>query len=70
MRPLMYRVLCHFILDQLPDPALPEVCESLRDFHEYYSLPAVQQPALPATRQVVAHIGSRYERPGFSIDEE
>jgi len=40
--PNLTRLLCHAVLEGLPDPALPEAVESLVDVWRYH------QPALPS----------------------
>jgi hypothetical protein len=70
IRPILLRALSHFLVDQVPDPGLPDLCNSLREFWEFYSLPPSRTLMLPTKRQVTARIGERYERPEFHVDEE
>ncbi|MCK4658421.1 MAG: hypothetical protein KAV82_02775 [Phycisphaerae bacterium] len=64
------RVLCHLLVDQVPDQGLTELCESLDEFREFYRLPAEQVQRLPAQKSISATLETRRERPEFHIDEE
>jgi hypothetical protein len=64
------RVLCHLIVDRLPDDALGELCQALGQMYEFYaSRPVPSQRSLPAER-VKGRIVASYERPSFSLDVE
>lgn len=64
------RVLCHFIVDRLPDRALSETCESLREFHEYYRELEPTPLRLPPAPPTAAKFGGRIQRSELVIDEE
>ena len=68
--PIIRRVLCHYLLDQLPDEGLPEAYDSLGGMQEFYSEPHSQSvPRLPQ-HVTAASYGDSYERPEFRIAEE
>jgi hypothetical protein len=66
----LIRVLCHALVDRLPEASLPELLESLRaiyEFHQDQMRLSVHQ--LPVAR-ISARIGRSYVRPTFEIEEE
>ena len=66
---IVVRALCYAMIDQIPDPGLPEVCQSLFDLQEYYSLPPTPANCLP--EQVSpASWGPNTVRPEFYVDED
>lgn len=68
---LQIRLLCHVLINRIPDKGLPELCESLGRMYEFYNTPNLNElPALPERRQIRGKIGRAYERPGFSIADE
>jgi hypothetical protein len=69
IRRIFLRMLCHFIVDHIPDAGLPEACESLREFHGYYSGIQFATPLLPQTMERRAVLGERMERPEVQIEE-
>jgi hypothetical protein len=65
------RLLCHLLLDQIPDEGLVEVQHSLVDQAKFYNLPRGTTKSLPAPSVAVpATIVDRYERPDFHFTEE
>jgi hypothetical protein len=67
---LVLRFICHFLVDQIADQGLPEVCQSLREFHDYYEPVADAQQYLPRLTESGAIIDSSYTRPAFAIEGE
>jgi hypothetical protein len=63
------RRLCHFLIDQIDNNGLEEVCRSLAEFYEYYR-PTVHFPELPNTRRTHAIECSRSTSPAFVFGEE
>lgn len=65
------RFISHLIIDRLPDRALSELIETLKEMIRFYSVPASQTPSLkqPA-REVRAKLGERRVRPVFQITED
>lgn len=64
------RFVCHVLVDELPDRALPELFESLQGMQEFY-LEGPNQPALlPVIRTLHAELGDVRERPRFQLDAE
>ena len=70
LQALFARLLCHILVNRIPDRGLMESCESLRDLYEAYSRPV--RSALPAQtpRTVIAKRGSVYPRPNFHVEDE
>jgi hypothetical protein len=63
-------LICHILLDLLPEAGLEEAFDSLLTAYEYHRLPATQ-PALPPTRKLLpARIARTFERPVVSVVEE
>ncbi len=67
---LRSRFLCYWILAQLPEEALKETMESLRDTFEFYQYPRLRLQALSVHNAKVARRGVRYDRPNFILPEE
>ena len=68
---LHLRMLCHMLINRMPERGLPELCESLGSMYEFYMAPIENQvPALPERRQLKGKIRRAYERPEFSIADE
>lgn len=69
MLPLQ-RMLCHFMIDHLPDQALSELIESMADMHDFYEHrpPALQH--LPERQYLPARVVDQYERPVFQVTED
>lgn len=63
------RCLCHFLIDQIDNKGLEEVCRSLAEFYAYYR-PIEQIPQLPDVRKKQAVLCSRSTSPAFAIGEE
>lgn len=67
---IIHRLLCHFLIDRIPDEGLPELVESVGGIYEFYQLPAPTPALLPQHRSVSGEISRSYERPPFQIEEE
>lgn len=69
---IILRMLAHFLINCLPGDALPEVCETMADIHDYHVTRAnYLYAAHPPAREVMkANIGRTYERPAFGLAEE
>jgi hypothetical protein len=65
------RLLCHYLLNQIPDEGLPELCESIGQIYEFhFSTATAYTPPKFETRSVRAKRGRAYERPEFSLADE
>ena len=64
-----FRHVCHFLIDQIDNKGLEEVCRSLAEFYAYYR-PIDDTRQLTDVRSKRATIGSRTISPAFSIGEE
>jgi hypothetical protein len=65
------RGICHAVIDQLPDAALPELFESLTNMFDFYRAPQQRVIPLPAPRRVLsAKVTGRHERRPLSFDTE
>lgn len=63
------RLLCHALVQHLPDVAFGEALETLTGMYEFYrEVPAL--PAPPLLRSVKAKITGSYTAPVFPIMEE
>ena len=64
------RLLCHLLLQRMPDEGLKEAIESLSGMCEFYRLPAGSPKPLPAPKSVRARITGSYVAPVFPATEE
>jgi hypothetical protein len=66
----LQRMICHVLVDQLPDQGLGELVESLVGMVDFYAVrstqPSLGAPARPARSRVLGH----YERPVFQVTED
>lgn len=63
------RSVCHFLIDQIDNKGLEEVCRSLGEFYEYYKS-TEHTPQLPYVRRTHAIECSQSTSPAFLIGEE
>lgn len=64
------RVYCHAVVSTLPEGALPELVEELRDLElQFLSVPPLEQPLTP-TSKVSVKVGKPVPRPEFYVDAE
>lgn len=65
-----HRILCHALIDNIPEVALEESARSLKDIYDDHCLPI--QRCLPTRHEhaIPAKITGAMERPAFEIDEE
>jgi hypothetical protein len=63
------RCVCHFLIDQIDNKGLEEVCRSLAEFYAYYR-PTEHNPQLRDVRKRHAVDCSRSASPAFVIGEE
>lgn len=68
--PVTVRLLCHALLQRLPDEALPEAVESLTGMYEFYARPRLPLPELPARPSVSARITGSYVAPVYPVTED
>ena len=62
------RAQCHFLIDRLPEEALAETIEHLRDVLEFHT-PAPEARSLPfIVEQSEGASGREFERPAFELD--
>lgn len=67
---VLARIICHRLLDFIPDRALPELCESMKNIFEFYVPPTSRQSSLQSKTRMRARLGKGYVRPEFHIAEE
>lgn len=69
---LLLRLMCHVLVDRIPDGGLPELCETGKELFEFYSLREGRaKPALPAGEApVVGTVVRTYERTPFTLEHE
>jgi hypothetical protein len=68
--PILKRLLCHALLQRLPNEGLNEAVESLFHMNEFYRLPHyVPPPSLPR-KSLTVQMGPGYVRPVFPVTEE
>lgn len=64
------RIVCHALVDLMPEAALRETLESLKEAWEFYRLPPPPPALLPHTIRIPVTLGKTYERPDFHVVEE
>jgi hypothetical protein len=65
------RVVCHVLVDEIPERGLSELYESLNGLYQFcLEQPEPQRAALPLVRQIQATVGRAMERPGFQLESE
>lgn len=68
---LSQRDVCHLLVDELPESALPELAESLVEMREFYLSRQAVPPAEPVmVDRRTGRITREEVRPAFSIEEE
>lgn len=68
--PILKRLVCHALVQRLPEEGLDEAVQSLIDMNEFYRLPPyVPPPALPR-KSIPVRMGPGYVRPVFPVMEE
>lgn len=71
IQPALLRVLCYLLVDQIPDRGLPDVCESLHEFQEFYLSPVETVQRLPEPEpELKLQLGPSQIRPEFGLDDE
>ncbi len=64
------RNVCHYLIDRLPEEALDELREAIRDILEFHSWQPPQRPSERSIREVPATLGESVVRPKFQIETE
>lgn len=68
---LAIRIVCHMLVDHIPEAGLREILESLGTAYEFHRLQPTQAVApLPQRVSVPIKRGKTYERPSFQAVEE
>ena len=67
---LAWRFLCHLLIDCISDEGIPEVCQSLREFYDYYKPSEATQRYLPDVREREATRGAQLTRESFTVEGE
>lgn len=70
--PVLLRVLCHIIVNNMPDRGLPELLRCASEAYEFHTEQEAPGAAmLPSSTQTVnAEVRATYERPSFHAVEE
>ena len=70
--PVLLRVLCHIIVNNIPDRGLPELFKCASEAYEFHAEETAQgAPMLPSSTQTMsAEVRATYERPSFHAVEE
>ncbi len=70
--PVLLRVLCHIIVNNMPDRGLPELFRCACEAYEFHAVEEAPGAAmLPSSAQTVsAKVRAAYERPSFHAVEE
>lgn len=68
--PILKRLLCHALLQRLPDEGLDEAAESLFHMNDFYRLPRyVPPPPLPQ-KSIPVQMGKAIVAPVYPVTEE
>lgn len=71
--PLWLRVLCHVLVNRVPDDGLHEALESLSNIYEFHSTiahRAASLASLPEATGTRAKLGESFQRPAFLISDD
>ena len=68
-RGIRSRLFCYIVLGRLPDQALPDICDFLRDIYSTY-LPVPPRQLPPLAEKFKAKLGRVFTRPEFHAEEE
>ena len=64
------RNVCHYLVERLPEEALAELREAIKDILEFHSWRPTQPPFERPAREVPATLGESSVRPKFQIETE
>jgi hypothetical protein len=64
------RRVCHLLIDRIDGRGLPDVCQSLVEFHQFYRPAEASPKLLPDSRTREATLVSRTTALPFAITEE
>lgn len=68
---VIYRVICHALLDALPAAALAEAAESIADIYRHYQAKTrPKELAKRASTNFTGRLGTKVERPQVRFSEE
>ncbi len=68
---ILWRILCHILIGQIPDSGLKETSESLVQIRQFYQERLGNDlRLLPVSNPIKAKWGRSFERPEFPISEE
>jgi hypothetical protein len=68
---VLLRILCHYLVDSVPDRALPEIAESTLSVFEHHQVPRHSLVySVPGQQRLPAAQGRTFESPGFQIEPE
>lgn len=65
------RILCHMLVERIPDQGIPELCDSVKNIYAFYherSKPSV--PQVTYQDAIRARLGQVRTRPDFYVEEE
>lgn len=64
------RLLCHALLQRLPDEGLAEAMQSLADMNEFYRLPRFVPPQPLPQKSIPVRIGETILAPVYPVTED
>lgn len=67
---ILTRVLCHILVDRIPDLGLNEMSEALVQIYDFYSMPPSPQPRLTTGQVFQATLARSEVRPVPPLEEE
>lgn len=67
---IWHRLLCHALVNGIPDAGLPEVFENLQDAWRFYRSKPFARPLLEKVHEGPARIAEVWEPPVFQATEE
>lgn len=68
--PMVQRLLCHALIQRLPDEGLAEAMQSLTDTNEFYRLPRFVLPPLLPQKSIPVRITGSYVEPVYPVTED
>jgi hypothetical protein len=67
---LVLRILCHYLVDSVPDQGLLELTDSISSLAKYYQPPRHSVLLVPERKQLRAARGKAFDSPTFHVEPE
>jgi hypothetical protein len=68
--PVQARLICHLLLNQIPERGLAEALESLLEILRFHREPVPRMMESAPPESIPATLGAMYDRPPFHVTED